>query len=176
MLIGVRVFFFKEGDSSTYLGKSNFFLNICEYNEEGKSIELSRHKMDILREKLYISDRYGLINNARSRDGTKYKTYYEITDTRDWQSSKTNGKLYRIGVSRLMLGGSVFISDTTEKYGWFVVLFPVITKPESRQNYPDSICQYLRIKSIHPKAQRICGSYKNLSLNPYHFIKDEEVE
>jgi len=92
----------------------------------------------------------------------------------NWESTKVAGKLYWIGSGSLF--GSVFISDTTEQYDWFMVLFPVITKPESRQNYPDSICQYLRIKSIHPKAQRICGSYKNLSLNPYHFIKDEEVE
>jgi len=120
----------------------------------------------------FIFHIYGLSNIARSRDGKKYKTYYEITDARDWQGSKVSGKLYQIGYSRMIPTGGVYISDTTEEYGWFVVLF---SHKYPNQHKPELILD-TQIKSTHPKAQELCGNYERLSWNPYRLNRDEEVE
>jgi len=177
-------FFFKKGYPYIGSDETAFFLNICEYIDSFEIPLVSEQEIDFLKKKLYISDMY-TITPITEKYTNYYKAYYEITSTRDWHNTKITGKLYLLGHSSLLpgRGGAVFMSDTTEQYGWFIVLCPiaggVAGEGESHpkyQHHPDSLIYYTRIKSLHPKAQELCGNYERLSWNPYRLIKDEEVE
>jgi len=164
-------FFAKE--NKDFYGKSTVFLNICQYDGM-MSVKhgLSKKELDSLMTRFNIHYLYYKLYPRKSW----YKTYYEIMNTSGWKSTKVAGKLYWLGAGVSPYAGGVFISDTTEQYGWFMVLLPVTTEySNSYQSYPDSVVKYTRIKSNHPKAQELCGNYERLSWNPYRLIRDEEV-
>jgi len=166
-------FFLKREQKALHSKKPAFFLNICEYDKpmwipttlSGKEAYFLEKNLNISQYQLYYGKKVKEVIYLN-------KIYYEITDARDWQGSKVSGKLYRIGYSRMIPTGGVYISDTTEKYGWFVVLFP---HKYPSQHEPELILD-TQIKSMHPKAQELCGNYERLSWNPYRLIRDEEVE
>jgi len=170
-------FFVKQG--SDVYSNNRIFLNICEYDKRINVPLLPKNELEYLEESLYISALYKLYHKTQDlNDNIAYLTYYEITNTSDWQSNKVSGKLYWLGRSKLgpLGNGSVYMSDTTEKYGWFIVLLPI--EDEYRidsKAYPDSLIKYVRIKSKHPKAEELYGNYERLSKNPYRLIRDEEV-
>jgi len=168
-------FFLKREQKALHSKKPAFFLNICEYKTLELIPTLSGKEANLLEKSPNIPKQYGLYHREKSKNVqmiVKPKIYYEITDARDWQGSKVSGKLYWIGYSKMIPTGGVYISDTTEEYGWFVVLFP---HKYPSQHEPELILD-TQIKSMHPKAQELCGNYERLSWNPYRLIRDEEVE
>lgn len=166
-------FYIKE--KSTLKGNRDaFFLSILEYEPSTKTLSLGKEKSNHLRNKLYISKLYGIYNYDEKSEYYHPRAYYEILDTHQWPPIKTVGKLHEIGGSAM---GGIFLSDTTEQYGWFVVLSRAGIKGHPKfKTYPDSVITYTRIKSTHPKAKILCGNYERLSQIPYRIITHEEVE
>lgn len=114
-----------------------------------------------------------------------HKYFYEIIDLR-WSENKDNpdnkgksaerpkifGKLYLFDnyCGCCFDGGGLFMSDTTEKYGWFVIKNSGLIKGSTHINLDT------KIFSMDKKAKSICGKYEKISEYAYRTLSDEEVE
>lgn len=101
--------------------------------------------------------------------------YYEIIDfSQDNRRSKVIGRLYEVGWRVGTLNdSSIFLSDTTEKYGSFALIMPAILKPPAY--YPEhlKVPKLPYIKSLDPKASDLEGDYTKFA-PAYRIIRDEE--
>ena len=112
------------------------------------------------------------INYSKSKTKETPVIYYEIT-TAPYRNpyhklEKTIGKLYCFYAYH----GNSYISDTTEKYGSFIVRTPAFIKPPA---YALDAPNKLRITSLDKKSQDLCSEYEKCSQIPYRLIRDEEV-
>ena len=96
------------------------------------------------------------------------KVYYEITDHHVWNMPKTVGKLYQIYADDFVIphGMALYISDTSSKYGAFVL-----------QTFYQKAIIRLFVKSeqiIYVKGDKFQGQFEYIT-RPYRLIRDEEV-
>ena len=168
---------------------SSAFINLCEYQRFTKAIRPSDEQIsfflanDLIPSEEYDCDFKGkcdiLTKIDYSQEGWPDSTtvvYYEITDvSSSYKRTKTTGKLYRFYVYGGALGGgNIYLSDTTDRYGWFIIQTPIHLKPPAHFTKP--VLKNLKITSYDKKAKSLCGEYDKLTDYPYRIIKDEEVK
>lgn len=164
------------------------YINLCEYQRFTKAVRLSEEQVSFfLSNNLIPSEEYDCdyrgkcdilkkIDYSRKRwvDSTNI-VYYEITDiSSPYKKTKTIGKLYKFyEYGGGLGGGNIYLSDTTDRYGWFIIQTPIHLKPPAHFTKP--VLKNLKITSSDKKAKSLCGEYDKLTDYPYRIIKDEEV-
>jgi hypothetical protein len=169
--------------------KYNKILLICEYHRTTPMLPLSDSLLNLF-VKTRIIPEYGLkivpgyqapnkfippekINYLSKKSTETPVTYYEIVEAPSLQPyhklHKTVGKLYRFFGQH---GSNFYISDTTEKYGSFVIITPPFIKPPA---YALDAPKKLSISSIDERSKSLIGEYDKFSEIPYRIIRDEEV-
>lgn len=108
--------------------------------------------------------------------------YYEIINLDKFEKPKTIGRLYCFATyCKVFNFPRLFISDTTEKNGWFVFREIPFVKDDSF--YSKEMLFLLNkhfgkfeITTLDKRAKWLEGSYEKISGKPYRIIKEEEVE
>lgn len=166
--------------------KNGFFLMLCDYQKMRTSfLDLPKSQIDTLLKHnvipSYFYDRTqgDEIGTLRKLEYNAVKDlvevlYYEITDLEDMR--KTVGKLYKFQTrfyTACINGGNLYISDTTSRYGCFIMETPPFLYPPSYFSKP--VPKNIQVTSFDEKAKELQGEYIHISHDPYRIIKDEEV-
>ncbi|KOY84910.1 hypothetical protein AD998_00960 [bacterium 336/3] len=166
--------------SGMYEGE-RFILNLCFYsrNIDYPKLSIEKTHIDSLTKKGIIpkEDSNGNLIEYNLNKKNRQVVYYEITDKKSWQKHKTIGRLYSIGTQEknAIGGGDIYISDTTSKFGWFVVQTHPVFMPSGY--IPKKTLKSLKITSTEHKANELCHSeYSKISNSVYRIILDEEVK
>jgi hypothetical protein len=168
---------------------SNIIISLCEYERRGVNPNLPDSSLSLLIKKGIIPE-YDLkivggydppdkfippkkIDYSHHKSKLPNVVYYEITVAPSmnpyYKLDKVVGKLYCFYLRR---EGGFYISDTTEKYGSFIVKTPPFIKPPS---YALDAPKKLVISSLDEKSKSLCGEYEKILTKPYRIIRDEEV-
>ncbi len=173
-----------SGLYSSYIHENNYLFNLCIYENEDflKKIKspfsqkkiTDKLKMDTLIP-LKITQFDDIILDVIYKDIDSIpRVYYEFTDMESWDKKKTVGQLYLLYENRQAgnEGRRIFISDTTDKYGVFILETPInrtmtkVPNPKLPQNEGITIL-------------RIDGDRKRRSINKIRevnrIILDEEI-
>jgi hypothetical protein len=168
---------------------SSAFINICEYQRLTKAIKPSDEQINffltnnLIPSEEYSCDYSGKCDILKKIDYSRKMwvdssnvVYYEIVDvSSSYKRTKTIGKLYKFyEYGGSLGGGNIYLSDTTNKYGWFIIQTPIHLKPPTHFTKP--VLEKLKITSLNKKAESLCGEYDKLANYPYRIIKDEEVK
>lgn len=166
-------------------------LLLCEYSRIVPMLPLSDSVLNLL-VKTGMTPEYGLKMVSGYQPASKFippekidylsnknkqtpVAYYQITEAPSLQPYhklyKTTGRLYLYS-GYGGNGGNFYVSDTTEKYGSFIIKTPPFIKPPA---YALDAPQKLRVSSLSEKSKNLCGEYNKVSYLPYHIIRDEEV-
>ena len=161
-------------------------IDICHYKGENNQTILSKKIIDslIASQVLFSKNAYGdsmyyyYNEQSKKKNRIRQRFYYQIWHKSD--NIKISGKLYKIGDWRMKNitpsknGGEIFISDTTQQYGWFVFQTPSYdTIHYGRGKF--NLLEKPLITSTHPKAKVLYGYYDKISNIPHRLIRDEEV-
>lgn len=168
---------------------SNIIISLCEYERRGVNPNLPDSSLSLLIKKGIIPE-YDLkivggydppdkfippkkIDYSHHKSKLPRVVYYEITVEPSmhpyYKLDKVVGKLYCFYLRR---EGGFYISDTTEKYGSFIVKTPPFIKPPS---YALDAPKKLVISSLDKKSKSLSGEYEKILNIPYRLIRDEEM-
>lgn len=181
-------------ESGVYVRAFEYSFTLCEYEKKMKRHKISMANLDFFLKNNLISkitykhtQGYEIGTPVEIDYKKKYKNqnevwndsinivYYQINDLGSKENSKKIGKLYQFAntYTDALGGGSIYLSDTTDIYGWFIVETPVELKSPSYFSKP--VLKNLKITSLDKRAENICGEYEKISHNTDRFVKDEEV-
>lgn len=173
------------GKSGLYYNVS-YFVNLCSYSSMETAYGNSYlQKNPLSFEALKQLKKTNLLDTlALDYQGHKVKieynlldsiprVYYEIVDTYLRNKPRKLGKLYLIYENESIEnnGKSIFVSDTTLEYGFFIMETCISSSLNKHHNMNFPTEMSVKIKG----NKTLQGSYKQVSPTPYRLISDEEV-